>query len=243
MLGSWTLEPWALRFRGPSIFDLEEVRGLRVIIIGPAETVAEDLRDTAVDEYDVVVRLNNGLLLVEERPEIVGHRTDLLFHNLQEDGNRSAGTISAARLRERGVRTVIYPHWRRTRPRGIYWRKLAEMRRHAGPPVKLMPLQSVNAMRHAIGGRTPTTGTSAVLFFLDSPAAELAIHGFTFFETVYVPGYNEAVRSKSDARLWVVSRGTHDPSSEKAAIRARLRLPHAPKVTLGRHVRRHLLGE
>ncbi|WP_281827431.1 hypothetical protein [Jannaschia rubra] len=232
------LVPWLPG--GPDQLRPSEFRDLRVMVIGPAETVTEDLEGTDVDSYDVVVRLNNGLMLSEARPDVLGRRTDVLFHNLREEGERSAGAIPASRLNALGVGMVVYPHWRNRRLRDLYWAKRAELRRDGGPPVRIVPPRMTDRIRRAIGDRPPTVGTSAVMFFLDCPIAELAIHGFTFFETAYASGYNPAVRTGAEARAWVDARGAHEPLSEKAALRRRLEAPHRPEVVLGRHVRRHL---
>ena len=231
----WT--PW-----GPDLLDPEAFRGRRVVIIGPAETVIEELENVDVDTFDVVVRLNNGLGLSAADPPTLGRRTDILVHNLREDGDRSAGAIPVSVLRAYQVGQVVYPHWRTPKLRRIYKAKQAELRRDNGPPLRLIPPSIMVKLRSEIGDRPPTVGVSAIAFFLASPVAELAIYGFTFFETPYVSGYNNAVVTAADARHWVDARGAHEPLSEKAAIRKRLAASDKPPITLGRHVARHLAG-
>ena len=224
----------------PEILDPGLFAGRRVIVIGPAETLAADLEGTRVDGFDVVVRLNNGIRLAETRPDLFGRRTDLLFHNLRETGPRNAGAIPAGFLTERGVGALVFPRWRRPVDRSTYRAKRAELEKAGGPPIRILPPAMMAAVRADLGDRPPTVGLDALLFFLASPAAELAIHGFTFFETAYAPGYNDAVRNADEARAWVDARGAHEPLSEKHLLRRRLAEPHAPAVTLGRNVRRHL---
>ena len=226
--------PWGGDILRPEVF-----QGKRVIIVGPAETVVDDLAGTDVDSYDVVVRLNNGLALAAARPELLGRRTDILIHNLREDGPRSAGAIPAEVLHRNDVRMLVYPHWHRRAFRA----KRDALARNGGPPLKLIPPVMLRRMRDDLGGRRPTVGACAVMFFLDAPIRELAIHGFTFFETAYAPGYNDAVRTAAEARAWVDARGTHEPVSEKRAIARRLAAPNVPPVTLGQGVRRHLEAE
>lgn len=230
--------PW-----GPSILNAEAFRGKSVIIVGPAKTVIEDLADTRVDDYDVVVRLNNGISLAGTHPDVLGRRTDILFHNLRETGLRSAGAIPGTYLRENGVKTVVYPHWRTKRLRMLYRDKRASLAAESGPPLKLLPPSFMKSMRADIGDRAPTIGTCASLFFMASPAAELAIHGFTFFETAYASGYNAAVKNAADMRAWVDQGGAHDPISEKTLFQHRLAEPHVPRIVLGVNVRRHLYAD
>lgn len=224
----------------PTVLLPGEFSGLRVIIVGPAETLVDDLQGVDVDGFDVVVRLNNGISLAQSQPELFGRRTDLLVHNLRETGPRNAGAIPASLLRRESVGTLVYPHWRRSFDRQVYRSKRNSMKREGGPPVKILPPDLMHQIRAALDDRAPTVGLSAMLFFLASPAKELALHGFTFFETAYASGYNDAVKSPADARAWVDARGVHEPLSEKLLLRKWLAEPHVPAVTLGRNVRRHL---
>ncbi|WP_386176734.1 hypothetical protein [Sulfitobacter sp. R86518] len=229
--------------RGPSLLSAEAFRGRRIILIGPADTVLEDLADTNVDDYDYVIRFNNGIELSKRHPEIMGCRTDILFHNLRETGERSAGAIPGSYLNENGVKLVVYPHWRTSRLRNLYLKKRAVLAREGGPPIKLLPPLEMRQLRADLGDRAPTIGTCASLFFLASPAAEVALHGFTFFETAYVLGYNGAVKNAADARAWVDQGGAHEPLSEKTLLRHRLKESDVAKVVLGTNVRRYLYAD
>lgn len=225
---------------GPDVVKSNEFKGARVIIVGPAETVFEDLIGTRVDDYDVVVRLNNGMSLAATHPEILGTRTDILVHNLREDGPRSAGSIPADYLDAQGVKTVICPNWSSSSLRRRYRDKRNSLAKFDGPRIKILPRNFMIALRADLEDRAPTVGISAVLYFLECEVAELAVHGFTFFETRYAGGYNDAVRTPQDARAWVDTGGAHEPLSEKALLKARLARAGQKNVILGRNVRFHL---
>ncbi|WP_299820195.1 hypothetical protein [uncultured Jannaschia sp.] len=233
--------PWAPW--GPELLQPEAFEGKRVIVVGPAETVLDDLKNTIVDNYDVVVRLNNGIALKNASPDILGQRTDLLVHNLREYGDRSAGAIPTSFLLENQVGGIVYPHWHKSRLRKLFREKRKALKEEGGPPLTLIPPWMMRKMRAEIGDRPPTVGTCALLFFLDSPAIELAIHGFTFFETVYAPGYNDTVKTADDARAWVDARGAHEPKLEKTAILRRLETTMVKSVTMGCNVKRHLYAD
>lgn len=230
--------PW-----GPSLLRTRAFRAQRVIIVGPAQTVCDDLDGTDVDAYDVVVRLNNGMTLSDGNPERLGRRTDLLIHNSREDGPRGAGVIPPEVLRAHGVGTLVFPFWRKPQHRKAFMRKARQLRQAGGPDLKLVPPPMMARMRADIGDRPPSVGTTAIMFFLSAPLAELAIHGFTFFETTYAPGYNDAVVTDADAMAWVDAQGAHAPASEKSAIRARLENARPDRIVLGEGVRRHLYAE
>ncbi|QUS36128.1 hypothetical protein [Falsirhodobacter algicola] len=230
------LNPW----RMPEL-DPEAFRGKRVIILGPAHTVAEDLGDLRVDDYDVIVRLNNGIALAKADPARLGARTDVLFHNLNEDGPRSAGAVPPDLLRAHGVHLCVFPHWSFKGSKGRVHRKRAELK-DSGIALKVPSTAFCNGVRRDLGGLQPTVGTSAMLFFLGCDLAELSIHGFTFFATPYAPGYNDAVGSGAEAQAWASASQVHDPLREKALIRRRTDEAAARglALTLGRHVRHHL---
>lgn len=225
---------------GPDIVDRARFRGQRVIIVGPAETIFEDLKETCVDDYDVVVRLNNGISLAATRPDVLGHRTDVLIHNMREEGERSAGAISAQYLTAQNVKSVICPNWGSSGLRKRYYDKRDTLKAFDGPKIEILPPDFMTELRSDLEGRAPTVGISAALFFLDCDVAELAIHGFTFFETRYANSYNDTVKTAEDALAWVNSGGAHEPSSEKALLRKRLKRSRQCKVNLGTNVKLHL---
>lgn len=230
--------PWAPWF--PPTVDPNIFRGKRVIIIGPAETVLEDIGETVVDDYDVVIRLNNGIALSKTSPETLGRRTDILLHNLRETGDRSAGEIPSTYLNENNVNLVIFPHWQSLRQRNTFRNKRAELERGLGPLIQVLHPSFMEDLRTSLGGTSPTIGLCASAFALSSPAKEVAIHGFTFFQTKYAPTYNDVVKNSEDAKNWVRLLGAHDPVSEKIVFRDRVSNTNVSTVKLGKNLQKYL---
>lgn len=216
-------------------------RGKRVIVVGPAETVFDDLRGTDVDGFDVVVRLNGGLALAERSRGLLGARTDVLFHNLNEEGARGAAAIPVDVLRAHGVTTCVFPHWSFKGSKARVHRKRRELA-GSGIALRVPPVRFCAGLRRDLGDHQPTVGASAILFLLGCDLAELAVHGFTFFETPYARSYNDAVRTAEDARAWAAASEVHDPGREKALIARRIAQARTRglTVTLGRNVGRHM---
>lgn len=213
-----------------------------MIIIGPAATVVEDLDGVDVDKFDVIVRLNNAIPAALAAPQVLGGRTDILFHNLNETGPRPAGAIPPSLLRQAGVKICVYPHW------GWQGNKRALMSKRRAlalvPEVRLEvpPARFYEQLRRDLDGLKPTIGLVAIAYFLACPLRELQIHGFTFFQTRYLPGYNDQVTTDEEAKLWVAASERHDPVRERRLVQERLRAAQAAglTVTLGRHVETHL---
>lgn len=233
------LNPW-----GVPVLRTGDFTGKRVIVIGPAETVPEDLRGVEVDAYDVIVRLNNGIALATDNPGLLGSRTDVLFHNLHETGERSAGEIPVALLRSHGVRTCVFPHWGFKGSKRRLYAKRRQLRSAPDITLKVPPGRFCETLRRELGGMQPTVGTSAIAFFLACDLRELAVHGFTFFETPYLAGYNCAVRTAADASAWAKSSQVHEPGRDKQLIRHRAALAERRglRLSLGANVQKHLGG-
>lgn len=217
-------------------------RGKRVIIVGPAQTVYDDLQGTDVDGFDVVVRMNSGITLAERNRAVLGARTDVLFHNLNEDGARSAGAIPVEVLRAHGVTTCVFPHWSFKGSKARVYRKQRELE-GSGIALRVPPVRFCSRLRHDLDDHQPTVGTSAILFFLTCDVAELAVYGFTFFETPYAQTYNDIVKTPEDARAWVSTSKVHDPNLEIRLIARRMMQArnYGLNVTLGQNVNLHLM--
>ncbi|MBM07586.1 MAG: hypothetical protein CMH88_14770 [Oceanibulbus sp.] len=121
--------------------------------------------------------------------------------------------------------------------------KEAALKTEHGPEIRVLPPSIISGLKRALNDRSPTIGMSACVFFLGSPAAEVAIHGFTFFETAYAPSYNPMVQSAEDAKRWVHQLGAHDPVTEKTFLQACLSRSTVERVTLGANVRKYLYAK
>ncbi|MFP5077243.1 hypothetical protein ACLE20_08030 [Rhizobium sp. YIM 134829] len=222
--------------------DPQRFAGLRVIIIGPAATVVEDLAGIDVDGFDVIVRLNNGIPPALAAPAVLGARTDILFHNLNETGPRPAGAIPPELLRRAGVKICVFPHWGFQGNKRALERKRRELSGVSEVSLQVPPARFYEGLRRDLDGLKPTIGLVAIAYFLACPLRELQIHGFTFFQTRYLPGYNDQVTTDEDARRWVGSSERHDPARERLLVQQTLQRARDRDltVTLGRHVETHL---
>lgn len=211
--------------------DPDEFTGCRVLVLGPARTLPEDLADIDTRRYDLIVKMNNGL---DTPVDLAGReplRCDVLFHSLTHD----LRPVTPDKLRRAGVRWLVH----RTPTRGAFLNTVLADRRFGGVTrVCNLPQSEYQALGRRLGGASPTTGLMCCHFFLEAPVAELAIMGFTFFSTSYVPGYDDSVMSDHAAARRVMEKCHHAPNLEagllrEAVIRARER---GKDVLLGRGV-------
>jgi len=240
LIAASAASPWRMPVLSRNLF-----RGKRVVVLGPAQTVFDDMQGLDVESFDFIVRLNNGIALAREHPEKLGSRTDILFHNLNEEGARNAGAIPPSLLLQHRVRLCVFPHWgfkgSKTRKTRLYAKK-KELSAYPQISLVVPPAKFCEQVRRDLGGHQPTTGTSAILFFLQCDLKELQLHGFSFFETRYVTGYNHAVTTDKEAQDWAAASNVHDPSREKAPIRKSIAEARKAGMTviLGNNVARFL---
>ena len=195
-------------------FPYEYLREKRVIIIGPAITVNEDLELFNPNEFDIIVRMNRAF----QRNANDGTSTHIIYHNLTVDGGRAAGGLSLEQIGEQQTKYVVYPH---ADPliasrRLVRTRRLLE--RDGSAQLVIPDSQSYARLRKKLGGSLPTTGAVAISSILDANVKELCVVGFTFFTTGYEVEYNPAVRTREDAQAWVRQTGLHDPNIEGRVI-------------------------
>jgi hypothetical protein len=57
------------------------LKGKRIIMVGPAPYLEGKKMGKEIDSYDIVVRINHGILLSKNNPEDYGSRTDVLYVN------------------------------------------------------------------------------------------------------------------------------------------------------------------
>lgn len=160
------------------------VRDKNVIIVGPSAYAKEDCHGTDVDSYDVIVRINHHYKKIrEEDRKVVGHRTDVIYHNAdpslitQQDINY---------WRKYKVKIVTIYCWK-TRPIDQYgldsfyyideddsfFRKLErEMK------------------------TIPNSGNVAMLHLLSLQTKILSVVGFDFYRTLYLNDDDEKARQK-----------------------------------------------
>ncbi|TKA96435.1 hypothetical protein FAZ78_11465 [Cereibacter changlensis] len=185
----------------------ESFRDLRILILGPAKTAFNDLRKIDASQYDIVVRMNNGISIDFPLRNASKRRCEVLFHPLTDD----LDPLDASSINVSGARILVH----RTPKRSAFLSTLLAERRFAGvAEVKIIPVEKYDILSADLEGYSPSTGLICASFFLDSPAKEVAIVGFTFFTTAYVEGYDPSVTSDEAAAAKVRRADHHNPEAE-----------------------------
>lgn len=218
------------RYGNALVLDPDNFRGRRVLILGPARTLTDDMRDIDVAQYDLIVRMNNGL---DTAISCLGSnplRCDLLFHSLTDE----ARPVTPSMLAVAGVRWLVH----RTPTKAAFLDTLIAFRRF-GPEVAVthIPYQVYEDLHETLDA-SPTTGLVCCRFFLQAPVEKVAIVGFSFFMTHYLRGYDDTVDSDAAAVARIVARQHHKPSREAALMHHLVEQArqHDISVVLGRSV-------
>lgn len=191
---------------------LERARfaGRGVLVLGPARTLQDDLAGLRLAEFDLIVKMNNGLHLPVTEDGRPSWRCDVLFHGLTAD----AAPVTPEALARAGVRCLVH----RTTGRGRFPLTLEAGRRLAPVEVRLVPPAAYAALSARLGGASPTTGLVGLDFLMGCDTARLAVAGFTFFATRYAPGYDDRDRADADSLARVRGAGHHDPEAERRLV-------------------------
>ncbi|MEX5728315.1 hypothetical protein Ga0609869_001668 [Rhodovulum iodosum] len=219
--------------------------GKTVLIIGPAGTAEDELQGVDPAAFDIVIRINRAIELESLGQGRGANRFNTYIRN--QNGNRAgalAGHYTGANLRARGVENLVFLFYR--------WRELPKLgRKLIFLPFLRHPLdvwfigpRFLNALADRLHGAKPTAGMAALEWVLGQEFARFHVVGFTFFQTGYVPGYNDDFTSdaSAEARLkGLMTRDktySHKPDFERAYFRRRVAEERArgKRVILGRHV-------
>lgn len=192
--------------------------GRRIALVGPSPSILGLGQGPAIDEYDLIVRLNSALPLDPTQADDLGSRCDVLLSSLHVAKNTKEDPgvpIDPQAWIDQGVKYLIcgYPRWH-PRFRGDLDRYLQQ---HADA----LPFAWASRKQHHQQSRDvqarPTTGYAAIRFLLDLPIDELFITGFTFMRDGYQKTYREV--SQERAQQIVKSVGVHQPENELQHLR------------------------
>lgn len=209
----------------------EDFRDRRVLIVGPARTLCDDLAAMDVDRFDVIVKMNNGLDTPVNFASGASLHCDVLFHS----GTCEARPITEDKLRDAKVQVLV--HRTPTKSGFLQTMMLQACFGHL-VRVRHVDCPAYQQMGDLLGGASPTTGLMSACFFLGAPVREVAIVGFTFFSTAYQKGYDDCVASDADAICRIADKGHHKPVKEGALLSHKIEDARSRgiTVTLGPHV-------
>lgn len=200
--------------------------GKSVLLAGPARTLHEDLKGFTPSDFDIIIKMNNGISLPLPFGTGPSLRCDVLFHSLTCDippvTNQALDTAKVGCLVHRSSGKGRFPlTLKAARDFGTTARK-----------IRFVAPNRYRALSQSLGGASPTTGLVCLDFLLNSEPSKIVVAGFTFFQTKYQPGYDDRDKSDHDSIVRVKSLAHHDPEKERALTQAKVEDARRAGITI-----------
>lgn len=172
----------------------EYLKGKRIALVGPAPSILNSKQGKALEEYDVIVRLNKAVPVPDELFDDIGRRTDVLY-NCMNPSEECGGKIDITELHRRGVKFLVSPFAPyKTYRFGKDIKDFARRNLDHEYGVRFCHIDPKYFARLMVLLKLPNTGIAAILDLLQHDIKSLYITGITFFKGGYIPqyrGYNE----------------------------------------------------
>ena len=177
----------------PEYFDF--LNGKRVAIVGPAAYLTNLGTGPFIDDFDVVVRINRGMELIDTYSESIGCRTDILYNCLIKSPD-NGGDLNIKSYHARGVK------WVSTIPgsdiNGFCKSKKLHKMVSRIDVFKLKRNFNFHVMNHRdysivnkhIESRS-NTGFAAIFDLLNHGVSKLYVTGFSFYLDSFMAGYKQ----------------------------------------------------
>ena len=178
----------------------------KAIIIGPAQYLTtesfRDFGEKVDNDFDIVVRLNRGIELVEKYSSNIGTRTDV-FYNCLIEHKDNGGIIDINNLKNNNIQ------WLCTIPNSDIRGNCSNNELH--PMVNKNTVNLIkqkfnyHVMDHRLYGKLnkgvncrANTGFAAIFDTLHHGVDSLFITGFSFYLDAFAPGYKEGCSRDED---------------------------------------------
>lgn len=191
--------------------------GKRVAIVGGADSAFKEELGDFIDGFDVVVRINKGVEVIEKHYNYVGKRTDILFHCLYEELELGGSPITLDLWKKHAVKKVIfslnkgYNQYAQNNFKNFIRKFNCEV------PVSEVSKQLTRENLKPFHPLSPTTGFIAINTIINCKPAELYITGITFFRTAHHQDYRQG--SLAHFQKMMNQHASHDPDLEYSIIK------------------------
>ena len=203
-------------------FNPEWFRNQRVVVIGGADSVLKEKLGDYIDSFDVVVRVNKGVDVVEKQKEYVGTRTDFLFHSFMDNPKDIGSSPITPKLWEKHkVGRLIYGSNffnTKSNKQGIY-DLLLFVSKTAGN-LKFSEVSNPLYLKNkeAISPFRATHGFIAINTIFQCNPKEIYITGVTFFKTPHNTAYRKGGLNEFK-EIFTNKKDSHNPDVEYQYIK------------------------
>lgn len=183
-----------------TVFDPIFFKGKRVCVIGGADTILMKKNGKYIDEYDVIIRVNKGIELIEKQKEFLGSRTDYLFHSFYDINDENKGSPLTIDLwKNSGLKKIIYAY--PSSEKNFQWQFIKFNKLKSNLPLCETTKEQYLNILNVLNLHIPTTGFVALKTVFDSNPKELFITGFSFFKTPMNSEYRTCSKEEFNALI------------------------------------------
>jgi hypothetical protein len=220
-------------------FERTWFEGKKIALAGGADSILENNTKNQIESYDCIVRVNNGLRLVDQYPKIVGTRTDFLFHSFFN------------RPRDPGSSPIEKSLWKRNNLGKIIFalnffnsnyalRNAIDFKLRSNNEFEfsMVPPNLDNNTKDITYPHGPTTGFAALSAILQCKPLEIYVTGFTFLQTPSSQAYRSISKTYIDS---ILKKGHHSPAKEFAYLKSRFSQRTNTEITVDQALQQ-LLG-
>lgn len=192
--------------------DLNYFNGKRVAIIGPAESALDEKLGNYIDSFEIVIRINKSVEVINVNKEFIGSKVDILFNCLDETPKGGCGKIDIKLWKNAGVKFLFYPlYFSNDRMQVL---KFFFSRSDGGMKIYEFKYNFYKKLRESIKNYYPTTGYSSLFMILKTNPKEIYISGFTFFQTEHKSSYRDEFINADKVKDFIKTNGHHNPNIE-----------------------------
>jgi len=212
-------------------FDENWFKDKRVVIVGGADSVLKEKKGNYIDDFDVVVRINKGVEVIESQKDYVGTKTDFLFHAFFDNKNEVGHSPITLELWEKeNVKNLVYTNNHKCSKDGMYnflnfiWKSKGKLK------CTEVPQNLYKKNNNAIKPFWPTTGFIAINTVFNCKPKEIYITGITFFKTPHNTAYRKE-NIEEFQKMFKEKSGSHNPNAEYEFIKELyIKFPHIISV-------------
>jgi hypothetical protein len=186
--------------------------GKRIAIVGGADSAFKEELGDFIDGFDVVVRINKGVEVIEKHYNHIGMRTDILFHCLFEELEQGGSPITLDLWKKQAVKKVIfslnkgYNQYAQNNFKNFIRKFNCEV------PFSEVSKKLTRENLKPFHPLSPTTGFIAINTIFNCKPAELYITGITFFKSEHNQDYRQG--SLAIFKKLMKANSSHDPDIE-----------------------------
>lgn len=170
----------------------------KIALVGPANYLTKYEYGDHIDSFDLVIRINRGLELIERYKENIGSKTDIVYNCLIET-NENGGLIDIEYYKKKGVKWICslpYSNYQGVSKNDelhplVKKKTIKDIKKNFH--FHLMDFKLSNKINQKVNCRA-NTGFAAIFDILNSNIKELYITGFSFYLDSFIDGYKKGAK-------------------------------------------------